>query len=313
MTQALTTRTLPSGIGLEVGGLDLSRPLDDETLEVLRRLFIEAGVLVFHGVGTTPEAHIELSRAFGELELHSNKEAWVEGCPELIDISYRPPADPNFTDLQPIYDVGGVHLAGWLAWHTDQCFIPRLSRGGVLRAIQVPEHYGRTGFLDKIRLYDTLDETLRTRIADLRVVYRFEPRMDRNLYGIPADVTLHRSSAGMDSIVDRLERDFPPVSHPLVLTQRESGRHVLNFSPTYAIGVEGMPDEEADELLTALAEHCTSADHAYVHEWQVHDLVAWDNWRMLHRAEGCLETETRLMHRTSIAGDYDLGAPAATS
>jgi taurine dioxygenase len=302
VTQALTTRPLPAGIGLEVEGVDLSHPLDDDTREVLWQLFIEAGVLVFRGVGTTPEAHIELSRAFGELELHSNREAWVEGCPELIDISYRPPSDPGFTDLQPIYDVGGVHLAGWLAWHTDQCFVPRLSRGGVLRAIQVPEHYGRTGFLDKIRLHDTLDESVRARIADLRVVYRFEPRMDRNPYGIQADVTLHRSSTGMDSIVERLDRDFPPVSHPLVLTQRETGRQVLNFSPTYAVGIEAMPDDEANELLTALSEHCTSAEHAYLHEWQVHDLVAWDNWRMLHRAEGCLETETRLMHRTSIAG-----------
>ena len=313
MAQALTTRTLSAGIGLEVEGLDLSRPLDDGTLEALRRLFVEAGVLVFRGVGTTPEAHIELSRAFGEVELHSNREAWVEGCPELIDISYRPPSDPLFTDLQPVYDVGGAHLAGWLGWHTDQCFIPRLSRGGVLRAIQVAPHYGRTGFLDKIRLYDTLDADLRDRIDDLRVVYRFEPRMDRNPFGIPDDVTLLRSSAGMDSIVDRLERDFPPVSHPLVLTQRETGRRVLNFSPTYAIGVEGMPDDEATGLLTALSGHCTSAQHAYVHEWQVHDMVAWDNWRMLHRAEGCLETETRLMHRTSLAGDYDLGALVAVS
>jgi len=302
MAQALTTRTLAAGIGLEVDGLDLSGPLDDGTVEALWNLFIDAGVLVFRGVGTSPDAHIELSRAFGELELHSNREAWLEGRPELIDISYRPPSDPGFTDLQPVYDVGGVHLAGWLAWHTDQCFVPRLSRGGVLRAIQVPERYGRTGFLDKVRLYDTLPDSVRDRIGDLRVVYRFEPRMDRNRYGVPSAVRLLRSSAGMDSLVERLERDFPAVSHPLVITQRETGRRVLNFSPCYAVGIEGMPDDEAHELLTLLADHCTSADHAYLHEWQVHDLVAWDNWRMLHRAEGCLETETRLMHRTSLAG-----------
>src|SRR4051812_3022689 len=110
MAHVLTTRPLAAGTGLEVEGLDPSRPLDDATVAGLRQLFIDAGVLVFRGVGTTPDAHIELSRAFGELELHSNREAWVEGCPELIDISYRPPSDPRFTDLQPIYDIGGVHL-----------------------------------------------------------------------------------------------------------------------------------------------------------------------------------------------------------
>ena len=308
MAQALTTRTLAAGVGLEVEGLDLSGPLDDETVELLRRLYVDAGVLVLRGAGTTPEAHIELSRAFGEVELHSNREAWVEGRPELIDISYRPPSDPQANDLQPVYDVGGVRLAGWLAWHTDQCFIPRLSRGGVLRAIQVPEHHGRTGFLDKIRLYDSLSEPLRSRIDGLRVVYRFEPRMDRNPFGVPSDVRLVHTSAGMGSLLERLDRDFPPVSHPLVTTQRETGRRVLNFSPCYAVGIEGLADDEAHQLLAELSDHCTEADHAYTHEWQVHDLVAWDNWRMLHRAEGCLETETRLMHRTSIAGDDDLGA-----
>lgn len=301
MTQALTTRTLPAGFGVEVIGLDASQPLDPETRAHLWHLFIEAGVLVFRGVGTSPEAHIEVSRAFGELELHSNREAWVEGCPELIDISYRPPTASAGSGVQPIYDVGGVHLAGWLGWHTDQCFIDRLSRGGVLRAIQVPEHYGRTGFLDKVELHETLDASLQRRIAELRVIYRLQPRMDLNRYGIPRDVSLLRSSPAMDSLVARLEQDFPPVSHPLVLTQRETGRKVLNFSPCYAIGVEGMGDDEADELLTTLSAHCTDASRAYFHDWQVHDLVAWDNWRMLHQAEGCLETETRLMYRTSLA------------
>lgn len=313
MEHALTTRALPVGFGLEVEGLDLSGPLDESTRATLRELFVDAGVLVFRGVGTTPAAHIEVSRAFGELELHSNREAWVEGCPELIDISYRPLSDGLATDLQPIYDVGGERLAGWLGWHTDQCFIPRLSRGGVLRAIQVPDHFGRTGFMDKILLHDTLDESIRRQIAELRVVHRFEPRMDRNPHTVPRGARLVHSSAGMDSIVERLERDFPPVSHPLVLTQRETGRKVLNFSPCYAVGIEGMNADEADELLSALSEHCErAAERAYFHDWQVHDLVAWDNWRMLHQAEGCPEAETRLMHRTSIAGDYDLGALVAT-
>jgi taurine dioxygenase len=302
-------RALPVGFGLEVEGIDLSGPLDQSTRNSLRDLFVDAGVLVFRGAGTTPAAHIELSRVFGELELHSNREAWVEDCPELIDISYRPVGDGSAADVQPVYEVDGVPLAGWLAWHTDQCFIPRLSRGGVLRALHVPEHFGRTGFMDKIRLHDTLDESVRARIADRRAVYRFEPRMDRNRYAVPRHARLVRSSAAMDSLVERLERDFPPVSHPLVLTQRETGRQVLNFSPCYAVGIEGMADDEADELLTMLSDHCaTAAEGAYFHDWQVHDLVAWDNWRMLHQAEGCPATETRLMHRTSIAGDYDLGA-----
>ena len=111
----------------------------------------------------------------------------------------------------------------------------------------------------------------------------------------------------MDSILARLERDFPPAVHPLVYAQPETGRKVLNFSPAYALGIAGMERSQSDALLEELVAHCQTKGTAYRHDWRNDDLVAWDNWRILHNAEGTPPHCTRLVQRTSIKGDYGLG------
>lgn len=46
---------------------------------------------------------------------------------------------------------------------------------------------------------------------------------------------------------------------------------------------------------------------AYYHEWQPNQIVAWDNWRILHCVTGTDPKNVRRMHRTTIKGDYGLG------
>jgi taurine dioxygenase len=45
-------------------------------------------------------------------------------------------------------------------------------------------------------------------------------------------------------------------------------------------------------------------------------MVIWDNWRVLHAVSGMDPSHGRCMHRTTIKGDYGLGAfesPAAVA
>jgi taurine dioxygenase len=37
-------------------------------------------------------------------------------------------------------------------------------------------------------------------------------------------------------------------------------------------------------------------------------MVIWDNWRVLHAVSGMDPAHGRCMHRTTIKGDYGLGA-----
>ena len=300
----IETRPLSEHVGVEVLGLDLDAPIDAATRRILQDIFVDTGVLLFRGGNATPEAQLALSRCFGELERHPIKENWVAGYPDLIDISYRPAA-PGASSF-PRYEVEGKRLGGWLPWHSDLVFMDKINRGGLLRAITVPRTGGKTGFIDQSGAYETLPSDIKRRIEGLSVAYRMEPDFTRHRHVVPKRFSLLARTREMDSLSARLD-DFPPVLHPMVFKQPETGRKVLNISPTFAIGIYGMDEEEGDALLTEVISHMVNPARAYFHDWQTGDMVLWDNWRTLHSAEGVPEDCTREMQRTTIAGDYALG------
>jgi len=86
---------------------------------------------------------------------------------------------------------------------------------------------------------------------------------------------------------------------------------VLNISPAFARRILGLPEAEADNLLKKLVSHATAPERAYVHTWRVGDIVIWDNWRTMHMAAGCKAKYRRLMHRTTLSADYQMGRIAA--
>ena len=63
-------------------------------------------------------------------------------------------------------------------------------------------------------------------------------------------------------------------------------------------------DADASEaLLDRLMEEACRPPRLYRHEWQVGDVIAWDNRAVLHRAHPFDYSEPRVMVHTRIAGD----------
>jgi taurine dioxygenase len=304
---ALAIEPLTENIGLEVSGIDLDGPLDDGTCKALQNAFLRAGILVFRRAATRPEAHLSLSRCFGELQRHPVRENWAAGYPELVDISYRPSLPGGSTVA--LYEVDGQRRGGWLPWHSDLKYMSKINRGGILRSITTPREGGRTGFADQIAAYAALPESLRQRIEGLHVVYQLRSDFTQERFGKPESLRLITNAAALESMAARIERDFPPVVHPMVYAQPETGRKVLNVSPTSAIGIYEMPNSAGDALLEEVISHALAPALTYYHDWDENDLVLWDNWRTLHSAEGVPEDCVREMQRTTIAGDYALGRP----
>ena len=76
------------------------------------------------------------------------------------------------------------------------------------------------------------------------------------------------------------------------------------FAPIHIHKIEGMSVPEARILIHELIEHCTQAKFVYRHEWQVGDLVMWDNRSTLHRGRRFDYTQRRELRRTTtIEGD----------
>ncbi|HZV10755.1 MAG TPA: TauD/TfdA family dioxygenase, partial [Novosphingobium sp.] len=148
---------------------------------------------------------------------------------------------------------------------------------------------------------------LKARIEGLEVVYAFNPDFASGQFGFPDDIRpLPRATPGATAGREP-QYDFPPVVHPLVITQRETGRKVLKLSPMHARYVLGMARAESDALLAEVARALVDERFAYFHHWQRNDMVVWDNWRVIHLANGVPLDVPRRARRTTIMGDYKVG------
>ena len=116
------------GLGAEVSGVDLSRPLGRDTAEQLRQAWREHLVLVFHDQDIDHAQHIGFARNFGTPELHPEKHMRDALHPEIFTVSNR------VVDGKPseTRNVGRN-------WHSDGAFTARPPTASLLRDWTMPE------------------------------------------------------------------------------------------------------------------------------------------------------------------------------
>jgi len=289
------------GFGAVIRGIGSEDIVLPEQRAELRRLWEEHGLLVFKGThDLTTQFHIELSRCFGDLQRHFAEDMLVEGQPELI--SFR--SDP---ERDGIFEVDGELRSGYIPWHSDFRWMAHPNRGGILRILRQPPEGGETGFLDGMTAYESMPDELKARIEGREVVYQMvtDDRMFRFHRG--HRIRTIELGSSKTRVREQPPGKFPPVAYPFVMTLPESNRKYLSYSPFMAQYVLGMDDKASEELLFDLSDYYTDSARAYFHEWELGDLVLWDNWRMLHQAEGAKLGEDREGVRTTIAGEYPTG------
>ena len=100
---------------------------------------------------------------------------------------------------------------------------------------------------------------------------------------------------------------YPPVTHPIVRTQPDTGRKCLYVMRDDCTGIEGIGRQEADALIAALADHIVKPTFLYRHQWRAGDLLMWDNCTVQHRAIQDYDLpQSRLMHRTTMGGSVPI-------
>ena len=269
--------------GAEIG-VDLAREIDDPTFREIERIFHDNIVVVFRGQQLTNERHIEFSSRFGELEIHIVKKYLLSGFPEILLISN-------------ICDETGKHIgladAGF-TWHTDTSYRRRPSRCSLLHAKEVPHRdgvpLGDTVFANTIAAYEALPLSTKQRIEGLKAIHRYSAR--RRV----ADSPRPKLTAQQLS-------ETPDIAHPIVRTHPYTGRKSLYVTAGECIGIDGMPEDEAVDLIAELDAHCVRPEFLHRHKWQVGDLLMWDNATSMHLAicDYALP-QRRLMHRTTVIG-----------
>ena len=178
-------------------------------------------------------------------------------------------------------------------WHTDMSYTATPPRCTLLYAIEVPEEngvgLGDTLFASEAHAYDALDPEEQARVAGMRAVHRFSAK-ERGV-SKPVELT-----------AEQIARN-PDVSHPVARTHPVSGRKCLYLREGECVGIEGMPDAPARELIKRLSDCIVEPRFQYRHRWQVGDLLIWDNCSVQHVAlRDYAWPQRRLMHRTTVNG-----------
>lgn len=280
---AIPVRKSDAACGAELV-VDLATPIDAATFAEIERAFHDNIVVFFRDQRLTNEQHIAFSRRFSELEIHIVKKYLLPGHPEILLISnVRNDAGENI----------GLADAGF-TWHSDVSYRRCPSRCSLLYAKEVPmrdgQPLGDTVFTNTIAAYDALPEAMQGRLAGKKAIHRYAMR--RRVADSPRPKLTAAQLA-----------ETPDIAHPIVRTHPYTGRKALYVTAGECIGIEGMPEDEALDLIAELDAHCVRAEFCYRHRWQEGDLVMWDNASAMHLAicDYALP-ERRLMHRTTVIG-----------
>lgn len=306
---ALKIRPLEN-VGAEVYGFDLAKPMTEELKAELKALWYEHGILLFRNQEIDPGKQIEFSRIFGPLELHPLEVKRSGEYPELFVLENGGPGDKFQTAF---YD--GQEVVGRLDWHMDLHYTARPNQGALLRAVTIAPEWGETGFGDLSKAYDALDDQTKARIADLEVAYAFVAQRRQMRF-----VDLEGYEPGPDSPMKPSDIGFPDFTdavYPAVVHHPITGRPVLEVVEQFLHRVvepekAGLSADEADALLHSLVEHTRRPEFHYFHSWEEGDMILWDNWRAMHCTRGTKPGARRLIHRTTIEGDVQLGRSLET-
>jgi taurine dioxygenase len=277
MTTTFEVVPVTGVLGAEVRGLDLARPLADETVAGLRRAFNEHQVLFFRGQDLTAGQQIAFGRRFGELGTHPYVEASAEH-PEVIDIVTEPDDRVNF---------GG-------GWHTDVTFLEQPDLGSILYALEVPPTGGDTLFASQLAAYDALSDTMKSLLDGLVGVHSAGPQYGGAGYSTQSTAMATKGAQ---------EAAASCVEHPVVRTHPETGRKGLYVNPAFTVGIKGMHAAEAKAILGFLHRHATAEALTCRFRWEEGSVAMWDNRSVQHYALHDYRGHRRRMRRITIRGD----------
>ncbi len=284
VTAAQSIEVIPSGaaLGAEVCGVDIASGLNAAEVASIRTAWRDHLVLVLRDQAINDDQLIAFAKHFGELEPPGPN-------------PYGGPIYPEYPELNVISNIVengrpvGNLGAGEAVWHADLTYTERPPLGAVLYAVELPPSGGDTQFANMYAAYDALDEDTRTEIEDLRAIHD----------------AAHNSAGmlrkGYEEITD--VRNTPGARHPLVRTDRESGRRCLYLGRRPHSYVLGLEVEQSDALLDRLWTHATQDRFVFTHRWRVGDIIMWDNRAVLHRRDAFDPKARRRLHRAQLKGD----------
>ena len=246
----------------------------DECLDALEQY----GVLVFPQIGLTDEEQVAFSENLGEVIPMGPIRP--DGTQEVV---YKITLDPRENPS------GAEYLKATIGWHMDGLHDEGPPpKATMLSARRLSPTGGQTEFCSTYAAYEDLSAEDRRFCDPLHIVHSLvASKRNTDPNATPEDF-------------ERRRKRRPPKLHPLVW-HHDSGRKslIIGMSADY---VEGMAEAESCALIERLSAHTMRPENVYRHEWEIGDLLMWNNCGVMHRVIPYDPDSGRLMHRTTLYG-----------
>ena len=275
----LLSTPLSDVLGARVEGLDLSQALDAESSQRLAAALHRYGFVVLKNQSLSAAQMVVFARQ------------WGRPSPHVID-TFHHPEDANILILSNVFKHGkptGLVDAGTY-FHTDYSYLDDVARCTILHAQDVPPAPNGTTFANKAKAYADLPSGMKAKIKDLVVKHHYGNRDD-----------LDKQSRSVASVLNAEQaKRVNWVRHPLVKPHPFTGQLALYAVSGSSFGIEGLPDDEALDLLRELAAHATQEKYCHTNHYENGDVIVWDNALLLHSAPLIDLTRPRTLWRVTV-------------
>ncbi len=268
--ETITVKPLTTTIGAEIDGVDLSKPLGNQTFHEIHDALLKHCVIFFRDQELDYDSQKAFGRLFGELTVHPAIPS-PEGHPEIL---------PIHTDANSTYIAGE-------RWHSDVSCDEVPPMGSILHLHTVPEYGGDTLFANMCAAYDALSDRMKTYLEGLTARHDGEPQY-RGRYA--------------DKGVDDTGKVYPHADHPVICTHPESGRKYLFVNPVFTQRINEVPRGESDAILKMCFEHTMRPDFQVRFRWRKNSVAFWDNRSVQHIAVWDYYPNVRSGNRITVRG-----------
>jgi len=281
----MIVRPVHNLIGARVDGLNILDNEDGSVASQLLPLLQRYDLLIIPNQQLTDEQQIRFSEQLGELE--TTKPGSIGAGTKLVVLTNL---NRQGHLVEPTHRQNLIRKANQL-WHADSSFKHIPSKLSVLSARQIPDYGGETQFIS------------------MRSVYKALPTQDQE--SIDGYIGIHdfehsRKLVDPDLMTDEERLALQPVRQPLVINHGEERGRSL-YIGSHVSHIEGLPQQESEQLIDRLTGFATQEKFIYSHDWRVHDLLIWNNLTVIHRGKPQPDSHMpRVLVRTTITGDGPL-------
>ena len=259
-------KPLTPHIGAEITDIDLSSPLDNETMSAIHQSFLDWMVLVFRDQHLDREQHKAFASCFGSLHTHP--------------MNFRTTDDPELLMVKTTAD--SPYTAGD-GWHTDVTCDERPPMGSMLYITELPEVGGDTLYADMYLAYELLSDTMKGLLEGLVAVHDGAKPFIGNYKSKPP------------------EEGYPKSAHPVISTHPETGKKLLYVNSGFTTHIKGLNPLESKALLELLYTHIATTPKLTCRVvWEPNTLTFWDNRCTQHHAVWDYYPHSRYGERASI-------------